>query len=132
MSSCNDLVTASQVIISGHFDKKVRLWDSRSSSTEPMKELMVGGKVTSLDLSKDETKLAVCSRDDKISVLDLRGNGTVLASVGGAEQGYHVGCDWSRVSLSPSADHVVGGGGEGGLHVWQVSSGNMLTVLRGQ
>ena len=25
MSSCNDLVTASQVIISGHFDKKVRL-----------------------------------------------------------------------------------------------------------
>ena len=24
MSSCNDLVTASQVIISGHFDKKVR------------------------------------------------------------------------------------------------------------
>ena len=23
MSSCNDLVTASQVIISGHFDKKV-------------------------------------------------------------------------------------------------------------
>ena len=25
MSSCNDLVSASQVIISGHFDKKVRL-----------------------------------------------------------------------------------------------------------
>ena len=33
-----------------------------------MKEFLVGGKVTSLDLSKDETKLAVCSRDDKIQV----------------------------------------------------------------
>ena len=32
MSSCNDLVTASQVIISGHFDKKVRLNISVNSS----------------------------------------------------------------------------------------------------
>ena len=56
-SSCNDLVTSDQVklllcllpcskvIISGHFDKKVRLWDNRSSSSEPMNELVVGGKV---------------------------------------------------------------------------------------
>ena len=34
-----------KVIISGHFDKKVRLWDNRSSSSEPMNELVVGGKV---------------------------------------------------------------------------------------
>ena len=33
-----------------------------------MKDFLVGGKVTSLDLSRDETKLAVCSRDDKIQV----------------------------------------------------------------
>ena len=33
-----------------------------------MKDILVGGKVTSLDLSRDETKLAVCSRDDKIQV----------------------------------------------------------------
>ena len=51
-----------KVIISGHFDKKVRLWDNRSSSSEPMNELVVGGKVTSLDLSKDMNLLAVCSR----------------------------------------------------------------------
>ena len=45
------------------------MWDNRSSSTEPMKDFIVGGKVTSLDLSRDETKLAVCSRDDKIQVM---------------------------------------------------------------
>ena len=33
-----------------------------------MKDILVGGKVTSLDLSRDETKLSVCSRDDKIQV----------------------------------------------------------------
>ena len=86
-SSCNDLVTSDQVIISGHFDKKVlriffdlmmvymvnmlqvRLWDNRSSSSEPMSEMVVGGKVSSLDLSRDLNYLAVCSRDDKIQVM---------------------------------------------------------------
>ena len=35
-----------------------------------------------------------CHHDDILQVLDLRGNGTVLTTVGG--DGYHVGCDWSR------------------------------------
>ena len=46
----------------------MRLWDNRSSSSEPMSEVIVGGKVTSLDLSRDLNYLAVCSRDDKIKV----------------------------------------------------------------
>ena len=125
-SSCNDIVTADQVIFSGHFDKKVRLWDTRSSATEPMKELMVGGKVTSLDISRDLNKLAICSRDDKIQVVDVRGGG-VLMNLSGS--GYHVGCDWSRVSLSPTGDHLAAGGGEGGLYVWSVLTGSLETSL---
>eukprot|EP00090_Calanus_glacialis_P004201 TRINITY_DN13109_c0_g1_i2.p1 TRINITY_DN13109_c0_g1~~TRINITY_DN13109_c0_g1_i2.p1 ORF type:complete len:551 (-),score=173.79 TRINITY_DN13109_c0_g1_i2:85-1737(-) len=128
-SSCNDLVTSDQVIISGHFDKKVRLWDNRSSSSEPMSEMVVGGKVSSLDLSRDLNYLAVCSRDDKIQILDLRKGGGVVGTVGG--EGFHVGCDWSRVSLSPSAEEVVGGGGEGGVHIWNIGSGVSEGVLRG-
>jgi len=128
-SSCNDLVTSDQVIISGHFDKKVRLWDNRSSSSEPMSEVLVGGKVTSLDLSRDLNKLAVCSRDDKIQVLDLRKGGGVVGTVGG--EGFHVGCDWSRVSLSPSAEEVVGGGDQGSVHIWNIASGVSEGVLRG-
>jgi len=128
-SSCNDLVTSDQVIISGHFDKKVRLWDNRSSSSEPMSEMVVGGKVSSLDLSRDLNMLAVCSRDDKIQILDLRKGGGVVGTVGG--EGFHVGCDWSRVSLSPSAEEVVGGGGEGGVHIWNIASGKSEGVLRG-
>ena len=48
---------------------QVRLWDNRSSSSEPMSEMVVGGKVSSLDLSRDLNYLAVCSRDDKIQVM---------------------------------------------------------------
>ena len=70
-SSCNDVVNTDQTVISGHFDKKVRCWDVRTS-TEPTREVVLGGKVTGLDLSKDLNYLAVCSRDDRINVLDLR------------------------------------------------------------
>ena len=107
-------------------DFQVRLWDNRSSSTEPMKELMVGGKVTSLDISRDLNKLAVCSRDDKMTVYDVRGGGVLMSL---SSEGFHVGCDWSRVSLSPTGDHLAGGGGEGGLYVWSVNTGSLETCL---
>jgi len=127
-SSCNDLVTSEQVIISGHFDKKVRLWDNRSSSSEPMNELVVGGKVTSLDLSKDMNLLAVCSRDDTIQVVDLRKGAGTVCQVGG--EGFHVGCDWSRLAFSPDSSYVTCGAGDGAVHVWSVLTGATETVLR--
>lgn len=52
-SSCNDLVTvdsAGSTIISGHYDKRIRFWDTRSESNA--NEILLQGKVTSLDLSK--------------------------------------------------------------------------------
>ena len=49
-SSCNDLVTLhGSNIISGHFDRRVRFWDSRSDHTTNEIELL--GRVTSLALS---------------------------------------------------------------------------------
>ena len=64
-----------------------------------------------------------------LQILDLRKGGGVVGTVGG--EGFHVGCDWSRVSLSPSAEEVVGGGGEGGVHIWNIVSGVSEGVLRG-
>lgn len=52
-SCCNDLVTmdsAGTVIFSGHFDKRIRMWDTRTD-LKP-REIEVQGKVTSLDLSR--------------------------------------------------------------------------------
>ncbi|KAF0764775.1 autophagy-related protein 16-1 [Aphis craccivora] len=53
MSSCNDLVTSETVgttIMSGHFDKRIRFWDTRTE--KPHTEIEVQGRVTSLDLSR--------------------------------------------------------------------------------
>lgn len=52
-SSCNDLVTADgagSTIISGHFDKRIRFWDTRADTTA--NDILLQGKVTSLDLSR--------------------------------------------------------------------------------
>jgi autophagy-related protein 16 len=55
-SSCNDLVaTDSSTIISAHFDKKVRFWDTRSTDSSS-KDITLQGKVTSLDVSKGSIK----------------------------------------------------------------------------
>lgn len=54
-SSCNDLVTsdgAGSTIISGHFDKRIRFWDTRAESSS--NDIVLQGKVTSLDLSRGE------------------------------------------------------------------------------
>lgn len=72
-SSCNDLVTIDGVqILSGHFDKRIRFWDQRSESSH--NEIVLQGKVTSLDLSRDRNYLLACSRDDSLVTIDLRMN----------------------------------------------------------
>lgn len=58
-SSANDVISTDHYnIISGHFDRKVRLWDVRSDSTP--KEISLQGRVTSLDLSVGECWNTMC------------------------------------------------------------------------
>lgn len=52
-SSCNDLVIfdgSGSTIISGHFDQRIRFWDTRVESSSNY--ILLEGKVTSLDLSR--------------------------------------------------------------------------------
>lgn len=54
-SSCNDLaVLDGSHIVSGHFDRTVRFWDTRGDTAKAIKELTLGGRVTALDLSAGE------------------------------------------------------------------------------
>ena len=60
-SSCNDLVpsdSAATTIISGHFDKKIRFWDTRTEQSAS--EVSLQGKITSLSLSRGRVILSLC------------------------------------------------------------------------
>ncbi|XP_046415582.1 autophagy-related protein 16-1 isoform X4 [Neodiprion pinetum] len=127
-SSCNDVVISDgsgSTIISGHFDKTIRFWDTRAESSS--NNILLQGKVTSLDLSRDAHYLLSCVRDDTLKLLDLRMNqiiGTFSAD------GFKVGCDWARATFSPDGQYIAVGSSNGSVFIWSVSSNKVESVLK--
>ena len=126
-SSCNDLVCLDQMIVSGHFDKKLRFYDVRSK-TKLMHELSLNGKVTSVDLAKNGQSLLACTRDDSLNIIDLRSMKPVSTF---HTDGFHVGCDWTRAVFSPESEYVSVGSGDGTVYIWNVNdSTHVRKVLK--
>lgn len=127
-SSCNDLVTsdgAGSTIISGHFDKRIRFWDIRTEMSS--NDIMLQGKVTSLDLSRDNNYLLACVRDDTIQLIDLRMN-TIVRSF--SHECFRVGCDWSRAAFGPGGRLLSVGAADGAAYVWNTYTGRLETILK--
>jgi len=128
-SSCNDLVTSggseSATIISGHFDKRIRFWETRTEST--CNEILLDGRITSLALSNNGFHLLTCVRDDTLKQLDLRMNQVVRTFVA---DGFKVGCDWTRAVFSPDSEYVAAGSSDGSVFVWNLNSGKIEGVLK--
>ncbi|KAK3604095.1 hypothetical protein CHS0354_010401, partial [Potamilus streckersoni] len=125
-SSCNDLVTLHGTnIISGHFDKRLRFWDSRSDSTT--NEVTLQGRISSLQLSPDRRSLLCCCRDDSLKVIDLRMNQvshTLYA------ESFRVSCDWSRAVFSPDASYAMAGSADGSVFIWNIEKKKVEKVLK--
>lgn len=91
-SSCNDLVTtdgAGSTIISGHFDKKIRFWDTRSADSL-VNEILLQGKVTSLDLTKGK-----CNNSKANCAVDSMTKSSLIISI----SPFHA-CDRGRINLN--------------------------------
>ncbi|XP_063827416.1 autophagy-related protein 16-1 isoform X2 [Ostrinia nubilalis] len=127
-SSCNDLVTsdgAGSTIISGHFDKTIRFWDIRTENSA--NHILLQGRVTSLDLSRDSNYLLACGRDDTIQLIDLRMN-TIVRSF--SHESFKVGCDWSRAAFGPAGRLLAVGGADGSVYVWNTHTGRLEAILK--
>lgn len=129
-SSCNDLVTIQSkesVVASAHFDKRIRFWDTRTDSSA--NEILLQGKVTSLDVSPDGFYLLSCVRDDSLKCLDLRQNQVIRTF---CAEGFKVGCDWTRCKFSPDSQYIVAGSGDSSVFIWNVSNGKLEQTLKDQ
>ncbi|EEC00978.1 WD domain and G-beta repeat containing protein, putative, partial [Ixodes scapularis] len=127
-SSCNDLVTSDgggSTVISGHFDKRIRFWDTRAESSA--NEIVLGGRITSLDLSTDRCLLLCCVRDDSVKLLDVRMN-QVLSTYG--DDSFKVAFDWTRAKLSPDGSYIAAGSQDGTLFIWNTATAKLEKKLK--
>ncbi|XP_065816621.1 protein Atg16l2-like isoform X2 [Labrus bergylta] len=127
-SYCSDLVCSENCIISGHFDCKIRVWDTRTIGC--VQELPAQGKVTSLDISSDHRQLLSCCRDDCLQMVDLRrgSNDRVCFRA----EGFKCGSDSTKAVISPDGCFLAAGSADGAVYIWNVSTGNLETRLPDQ
>lgn len=127
-SSCNDVVTTDQsgeCVASGHFDKKLRFYDTRSGSSTNF-EITVSGRITSLDTPLDKNTILCCTKDHALEIVDLRKR-TVLKSF--QNDLFRVATDHSRCAYSPNADYVAAGSSDGTVLVWNALTGDIETTI---
>jgi autophagy-related protein 16 len=104
----------------------VRLWDIRAGS-EPVKELELGAKVTSVDVCRRQNYFLACCRDDTLRLIDSRSCQLVRTF---CTEGFQVGCDWTRATFSPDSEYVTVGSGNGKIFIWHVEDQTKVeTVL---
>uniref|UniRef100_A0A914UKN1 Autophagy-related protein 16 domain-containing protein n=1 Tax=Plectus sambesii TaxID=2011161 RepID=A0A914UKN1_9BILA len=127
-STVHDIVTSeggpSASIISGHYDKKLRFWDTRSESTAV--EVLLAGRVTSLDISLDRLYLLCCTRDDSLCMVDLRTNQVIHTY---CAETFRVSCDYSRAVLSPNMEYCAAGSSDGHVFIWNVHTSKIEKIL---
>uniref|UniRef100_A0A1I7TTB9 WD_REPEATS_REGION domain-containing protein n=1 Tax=Caenorhabditis tropicalis TaxID=1561998 RepID=A0A1I7TTB9_9PELO len=111
--------------ISSHFDKKVRFWDARSS--DPTYSLELGQKVSSLDVSLDGLQILASSRDDTLSVIDVRNYGII--HLYSAEQ-YKTSCDTTRAIFSSTGEYVLAGSSNSSVYIWNTKTTKLEKVVK--
>ncbi|XP_044143188.1 protein Atg16l2-like isoform X1 [Bufo gargarizans] len=126
-SYCSDVVCSDSLVISGHHDKKIRFWDTRSQLC--VREVTLEEKVTSLYMEPEQTQLLSCSRDDALTLLDLRTGGVRLVF---RADGFKCGCDWTKAILSPDNSYSMAGSSDGTIFIWNTRTGLLERSLTGE
>lgn len=126
-SSCHDLVNISSkdsTVASGHYDKRIRFWDIRKDYNST--DIVLQGKVTSLDISADGRQLLCSVREEHVvKCLDLRMNNFVMTFTADT---FNIGCDWTKAKFSPDGRYVACGGADSNVFVWETLTGRLLTT----
>eukprot|EP00095_Tigriopus_kingsejongensis_P001897 maker-scaffold287_size221780-snap-gene-1.27 protein:Tk01897 transcript:maker-scaffold287_size221780-snap-gene-1.27-mRNA-1 annotation:"autophagy-related protein 16-1 isoform x2" len=118
-SLVNDLACQDQMIISGHFDKNIRFYDCRMESALT-KTIALNDRITSVDLAKNGQYLIACTRDDSLSLLDLRAPNSPVTLF--AAPDFRVGCDFQRAVFSPDSEYITVGSNDGSIFIWNINN----------
>lgn len=112
---------------SGHFDGSVRVWDLRANQVERENKIHAG-PITSIVAMPSENEVLTNSRDNCLKLVDVRMMEVVRNF---SSPKYRVGTDWSNPCAAPDGQHIAAGGSDGGLFIWRVQDGRLMTTLHG-
>lgn len=104
---------------------QVRFWDARSSDATYSVEL--GQKVSSLDISMDGLQVLASSRDDTLSLIDVRNYGII--HLYSAEQ-YKTSCDSTRAIFSSTGEYVLAGSSNSSVFIWNTKTTKLEKVVK--
>lgn len=129
-SNCFDLVYGNTMIISAHFDKKIRGWDlNRPDEKDATWMVPLGDfKVIAVDISRDGTKVACCLRDNTIKCVDLR---TLEVLQTYSHEKFKTGDENWRVSFSCDSHYISCGSSDGSFYIWDTNTAKVEKVLKG-
>lgn len=113
----------SQTLVSGSFDKTIRLWDRETGA---VLRILSGhtDAVRAVTVSTDGQTLASGSSDKTIKIWRLQ-TGELLRTLSG-----HQGPVWS-VAISPDGKTLASGSYDGTVKLWNLQTGKLLRTLSG-
>ncbi|CAN0111904.1 unnamed protein product, partial [Laminaria digitata] len=117
--SWRDSGGSNAVVVSGHMDGVVRLWDMRSGSCAHQLQGLHTDQVTSVKFAPGRGNLLLTnSRDNTLKLIDARMYKVVTSL---SHRNFRTATSFSRACLSPSATHAAAASANGNVYVWDIA-----------
>jgi len=124
-----DFIKGGKIVVTGHFDKSVRLWDVGSGNS--VQEAIVhSAQVTSVSISPDGNYILSNSRDNTLKLLDLRYNNELEVTSIYRSDNYRNGLDWNSACFSTDGTFIAAGGADGSIVIWNTKTTKQEIVLQ--